>query len=129
MQPCPIPLSPTTGQAVTFSQFSKLVFIPKDDIESKWYSTQDKNRFRQSFIRDINYHSRLEATTSDRLYDCVGLGLDPLLNQDLMMRVAGMRRAHINAIHSEQRFQNTRVYVTWRNCRRHPMRVFRMGSK
>ncbi|KAL7524294.1 hypothetical protein ACHAXR_000512 [Thalassiosira sp. AJA248-18] len=44
--------SPTKARAVIFSQFGEFVFIPKDDIESKWYSTQEKNHFRRSLIGD-----------------------------------------------------------------------------
>ncbi|KAL7539329.1 hypothetical protein ACHAXR_011826 [Thalassiosira sp. AJA248-18] len=101
--------SPTIPRALTFSRFSEIAFIPNDNIESKWYSTQDKNRFRRSLIVDVRRMKReledkpTEANSPEWLYEC--LGLDKLISHDFMMQVAKKRRTHTDAVLSAQSLQ------------------------
>ena len=101
--------TPTRPRAVTFSQFSELVFIPNDKAESKWYSTQEKHRFRQALIRDARRMSRtFDAAPADgilpkNLYECVGI--EVLVSQGLARYVAEKKRQHVDAVLSEQRLQ------------------------
>lgn len=96
-------------RAVCFADMSALAFIPKDPVESKWYSAQEQRRFRQELVQDVADASRAlqdhEAAAS--------------LSSELSFRILGIesclapaardlwnaRRAHIRAVLSEQRLQ------------------------
>ena len=66
---------------VTFSKFSELVFVPKDITfsASKWYSTNDYDRFRQALVQDVmrisNEISDVPADSIPRetLIECLGI--------------------------------------------------------
>ena len=100
----------TKPRAVTFSQFSELAFITKDVIQSKkWYTKQENHRFRQTMIGDARRMSGeinntpVEAITPEQLYECVGI--EVFITQGLAMHVAEKKRAHIDAVLSEQMLQ------------------------
>ena len=100
----------TRPRAVTFSQFSELAFIPKDDIESKWYSKQETHGFRRALVRDAKQMSRqIEDAPADamitleQLYECIGI--EVYVTKGLAKDVAKTRRAHVDAVLSEQSLQ------------------------
>lgn len=103
---------PWVAQGVSFSQYSEFAFIPKDEPSPKWYNPEEKKRFRRNLIADARRLKRelevtpTHATTPDRLCEC--LGLEAFMNKDLMLSIANKRRAHIDAILSEQRRQRER---------------------
>lgn len=70
---------PRPRRGVTFSQYSELAYIPQESTEQKWFSSEDKQRFRQELLRDARRMSReienatAEATIArERLYECIG---------------------------------------------------------
>ena len=95
---------------VAFSQYSDLTFIPKDNFEFKWYSAQEKQSILQAVARDaiqLSREIRGNASSKDispeQLCKCVGI--DALVNRGLARRMIDHRRAHIEAMLSEQRLQ------------------------
>lgn len=97
-------------RAVAFTQYSELAFIPRDDAQYKWHSTQDKLLFRQSLIQDINRVSRdfqdaaARATvTPELLQECVGI--EPFVTNGLAKHIDEKKRAHIQAVLQEQSLQ------------------------
>ena len=100
------------NQQVTFSQYSSLVLIPKDDLHAKKNSPQDEQHFRQELVQDARRMARiLESTpayniTPEQLYLCVGI--EPFVTPGLALRIEDMRRKHIKAVLEEQRMQRQR---------------------
>ena len=101
--------TPTRPRGVTFSPFSTLAFIPKDEADSKWYSRQEKHRFRLVLIRDARRMARtFKAAPADgilpeQLYECVGI--EVLVTQGLARHAAEKKRKHVDAVLSEQSLQ------------------------
>lgn len=103
--------TPRGPRAVTFSQFSELVFIPKDDkMEcNKSYSTQERRRFRQELIREVQKLSRelndtpTESITPEQLVRCVGI--EVFVSKGLVRYVTEKKRAHVDAVLLEQSIQ------------------------
>ena len=101
----------TPPQAVTFSEFSELVFIPCDHEKSaKWYSSEDKYRFRQTLIdnvrqlkKEINALSHGEIMTQEQLCKCVGIEM--FLTKEASRYAEQAKRTHIDAVLLEQRRQ------------------------
>lgn len=97
--------------AITFSVYSELAFIPKDSSESKWYSPQEKTSFWQSLLADARrmkraiQESSAEAAAPELLYEC--LGLEALLDREVMMEIARRKSAHVSAVLSEQSRQKS----------------------
>ena len=94
---------------VTFSPFSELAFIPKDQAESKWYCGQEMDHLRQELLQDAKRMSREMNSTSpgsigpDQLYDC--LGLEMFVTPGMARRVADEKQAHVRRVLHEQRLQ------------------------
>lgn len=99
--------SRSTPRAVTFSEYSELVVYPDDsksDKSTKWYSSKDRNRFRQSVIDDARRVSQEikdlppgEVMTHNQLCQC--LGIEVFLGSARCAEQA--RRSHIAAVLSE----------------------------
>lgn len=104
-------ISATGPRAVTFSRFSELAFIPKDDNSSNnWYSSKDNLSFRQALVKDARRMSReiqgapLDAKIlRENLYGCVGI--EKFVTKGLAREIQETRRAHVNAVLSEQSLQ------------------------
>lgn len=104
-------ISATGPRAVTFSRFSELAFIPKDDNSSNnWYSSKDNLSFRQALVQDARRMSReiqgapLDAKIlRENLYGCVGI--EKFVTKGLAREIQETRRAHVNAVLSEQSLQ------------------------
>ena len=102
-----------SSRAVSFSESSQLYIVPVDehqDHSTIWYSSEDKHGFRQSMVASIRKVSReIEelpigaAMTPEQLTDC--LGIESFIVKGAARTATECRRAHINAILSEQRRQ------------------------
>lgn len=98
------------SRAVSFSVTSELYVIHasrKDDISAAWYSSREKRGFRQSMLASIRQVTReIEelppgaTMTDEQLLNC--LGIESFLTKGAARNVAEMRRAHIDAVLSEQ---------------------------
>ena len=101
---------------VTFDHYSELALIPKDEAQPKWFSPEEKRRFRRNLIADARRMKRIMqeegdqqqddptyCSPEDRIIDC--LGLEALINQNLMMTIAKKRQEHIASILAEQKTQ------------------------
>ena len=97
------------SQAVSFSISSELYLVPGDEHQGSttWYSSQDKQEFRRSMVRDIKKISReidglpMEGTfTQAQLIDCLGIEL--FINKGAARSAAEVRRAHIHSVLAEQ---------------------------
>lgn len=95
-------------KAVIFATHSEFALIPKDQANLKWYTSEEKKRFRRNLISDTRQmHEELnEDPTPELLCKCIGI--ESFMNKDLMMRVASKRKAHVQAILSEQWSQRQR---------------------
>ena len=95
-------------RSVSFSHFSELVYIPKDHADKKWYSSQDRQSFRQAFVEDVRRVTREieEAGGPRNQYDLVGL--EVFVKEDLARKVQDTRRAHVRSVLSEQMLQRQR---------------------
>eukprot|EP00584_Thalassiosira_punctigera_P002771 CAMPEP_0172528836 /NCGR_PEP_ID=MMETSP1067-20121228/3078_1 /TAXON_ID=265564 ORGANISM="Thalassiosira punctigera, Strain Tpunct2005C2" /NCGR_SAMPLE_ID=MMETSP1067 /ASSEMBLY_ACC=CAM_ASM_000444 /LENGTH=146 /DNA_ID=CAMNT_0013312801 /DNA_START=796 /DNA_END=1236 /DNA_ORIENTATION=- len=106
--------NPTRPRAVTFSQFSRLAYIPNDEAGSKWYSSGERNHFRQALIRDATRVSRAleSASTEGILPDpeqlCECIGIEMLMNQGFALYSMEKKRRHVDAVLSEQMLQRQR---------------------
>lgn len=104
-------ISATRPRAVTFSPFSELSFIPKDDdIPKKWYSSRDALSFRQALVNNARKMPReiQDAPTDAKIlreivYQCIGIHM--FVTRGLARQVQETRRAHIDAVLLEQRLQ------------------------
>ena len=102
----------TNHRAVTFSETSHLVYIHKDDDESKWYSSQERRVYQRELAIDIARMSReindapAGSISKDQLYKCVGIEM--FLTQGLANRVTNVKQEHMDAVLAEQRLQNQR---------------------
>lgn len=98
----------TRPRAVTFSQYSSLALISKDDMKSKWYSAEEKQEIRQALIRDVRHMSKeldcTDAIGAEQLYQCV-VGIENCMTHGLARHVAKKRREHTDAILAEQCLQ------------------------
>lgn len=111
----PSVMSDIRPRAVSFSEFSSLVFIPKAneaESESMWYSTEEKESIRQDLIRDATRMARtmngtpVRSITPEHLVQCIGL--EPFVTPGLARRMGQQKRAHVQAVLLEQRSQRTR---------------------
>ena len=100
------------SHAVTFSICSDLYIVPasEEDRSTTWYTTEEKQGFRRSMVKSIRKITReleelpMGATmTQCQLLDCLGIEL--LITSGVARSAAEVRRAHIDAILSEQRLQ------------------------
>ncbi|KAL7438379.1 hypothetical protein ACHAXH_007599 [Discostella pseudostelligera] len=100
------------AQAVTFSVSSELYILPagKQDGSATWYSSQDKQYFRRSMVSSIRKASQeIEklppgaTMTKEQLIDCLGIEL--FITKGAARSAAEVRRAHMDAILSEQQRQ------------------------
>lgn len=98
-------------RAITFSEYSELVYIPcdPDDKCIKWYSSDDSRRFRKTMVDDIRRLSheidvlpRGDILTQDQLCKCLGIDAFLCKNDAAIRRAGQSRRAHIAAVLSEQ---------------------------
>jgi hypothetical protein len=98
------------SQAVTFSEHSELYIVPAIEHQegpAMWYSSQDKQGFRRSMVasirqvsREIRDLPRTAKMTTDQLIDC--LGIESFITASAASSMAGVRRAHMHAILTEQ---------------------------
>ena len=111
--------SSKSTREVTFSQSSQLAFIPEDNAESKWYSTQEKQKHQEELIRDVRrmrneinrwqYESLINSSspsnniTSEQLIKCIGI--EAFVTQGLAMNLVKRKRAHVLAVLTEQGLQ------------------------
>jgi hypothetical protein len=108
-QPATMTHTSNKSQAVSFSEYSELYLFPvvEQDISTTWYSSQDKQGFRRSIAASIRGVSReieeLPAgtpMTQEQLISC--LGIDKFITMGVATSAAIARRAHIDAVLSEQ---------------------------
>ena len=98
-------------QAVTFSQYSGMVLIPKVETRSSklWYSSRDYHQFQRALIDDARRLSRELGGTNRApqhhflFHEC--LGIEVYLSQDLVRMVQEARHSHVHAVLQEQRLQ------------------------
>jgi hypothetical protein len=97
------------SQAVSFAVYSELYIIPAGDHHGSaiWYSSQDKQEFRRSMVRDIKKVSRVidglpmeGSFTQDQLIDCLGIEL--FISKGAARSAAEVRSAHIHDVLAEQ---------------------------
>ena len=87
------------------------MYVQDDDVAArKSYSAQDKLRFKQAARRDAKLVSRHMNHSPDgaklsreQVYECIGIELG--ICDGLARHVAEVKRAHVAAVLSEQRFQ------------------------
>ena len=102
------------AQAVTFSVSSELYILPAgrqgQEGSASWYSSQDKQYFRRSMVSSIRKASQeIEklppgaTMTKEQLIDCLGIEL--FITKGAARSAAEVRRAHMDAILSEQQRQ------------------------
>ena len=101
------------SRAVTFSASSELYIVPElreQGISTTWYSSQDKRDFRRSMVASIQQVTReIEGLpvgvpmTQDQLVNC--LGIESFISKGAARTAAQARRAHIDAVLSEQCLQ------------------------
>ncbi len=97
------------NKQVTFSQYSSLALIPKDDIRSKNNSPQDEQRLLQELFQDARRMARiLESTpayniTPEDLYLC--MGIEQFVTPGLAVRLQDVKRKHVRTVLEEQRVQ------------------------
>lgn len=100
-------------RAVSFSEYSELVvYVPKCDPSTSWYSAMDRKRFRQTLINEARRLSHEiqelhpdDVMSHEQLCDC--LGIEAFLGGKkyaVQARVQA-RRAHIAAVLTEQCIQ------------------------
>lgn len=99
-------------RAVSFSEFSEIVFIPRDEDchlekSKKWYSSNDRHRFYQTLTNDARQASQEiqglsagEIMSPEQLYNC--LGIEAFLQRGAAVRAQRSRRAHMSAVLTEQ---------------------------
>ena len=91
---------------VRFSEFSQLVIIPYDDVESKWYTQEEQRHFYQACLSDIRRLGDMlrNATPAlmgeDILYECIGI--ENYLSPCIARRVVLKKQAYSEAVFSEQ---------------------------
>jgi hypothetical protein len=100
--------SPPRG--VTFSEYSELVLIPRSDehaLTATWYSSQDRNHFRQVLIsearrvsKEIKALSPGEVLSHEQLCEC--LGVEVFITMGAARKADQARRSHISSVLSEQ---------------------------
>ena len=115
----------SSPKVVSFSKYSEVTLIPKEDIytSKKWYSPNDRDQFYQNLNEDIKRASRDIAQQSlhHRKYECVGI--DVFLTEGLAKRLLETKRAHLHAVLSEQNRQREReAFVTWTSWLMYPRR-------
>lgn len=98
---------------VTFSKNTMVTWVPMDNKTVKSYSEHDNERFRRMRTSDAwRMKAELKPTltntttnlaTAEMLYEC--LGLDALINGELMMQRAKHKRSHIDFVLAEQKRQ------------------------
>ena len=102
----------SSPKVVSFSKYSEVTLIPKEDIytSKKWYSPNDRDQFYQNLNEDIKRASRDIAQQSlhHRKYECVGI--DVFLTEGLAKRLLETKRAHVHAVLSEQNRQRERGF-------------------
>lgn len=105
----------TRSQAVTFSEFSELAFIPKDEVDTKWYSSEEMDGFRLQSSRDSRRVSKKVQESLDNdtlkikrelLYECVGMEIS--ITPGLAPRVLRNRQEHVRSVLLEQDRQKLR---------------------
>lgn len=111
-------ISRSRSQAVTFSQYSDLILIPKDKSESKSYTKEENRRMRKALVRDTRELSRKIANSQpgeltdeelyEQLYECIGL--EAFATKGLAQYVAETKRVHIHAVLQEQQLQKLHGY-------------------
>lgn len=99
-------------RAVSFSEFSEIVFIPRDEDchlekSKKWYSSNDRHRFYQTLTNDARQASQEiqglsagEIMSPEQLYNF--LGIEAFLQRGAAVRAQRSRRAHMSAVLTEQ---------------------------
>jgi hypothetical protein len=100
---------------VRISKFSKLVMIPYDDAQSKWYTREEQRLFyrtRLSDVRRLRYSLRNATpalTSEELLYECMGLG--DILSPSVAHHVVNMKRAHNDVVLAAHRLHqgNNRI--------------------
>ena len=105
----------TRPRGVSFSKYSGLAFIPKDgDVpnDQKWYSSQDTSTFRRALIDDVRriLSSHIDGkddagTTHNPEMKYERVGIEVFLARGLARQIQETKRAHADAILSEQRAQ------------------------
>lgn len=80
---------------VSFSQFSELAFIPKDQMESKWYSKHELAHIQRELMEDVQ---RARSTNATPLLHCLGV-------EALVRRVADEKRAHVRRVLTSKDFK------------------------
>ena len=98
---------PPPRPQVRVSKFSRLVIIPYDDAESKWYTQEEQRLFNRTRLHDAlrlrNFRNLLPTSArmrEDILYECVGL--ENFLSPHITRRVVQKKREHIKAVLSAQ---------------------------
>jgi len=97
-------------RTITFSEYSDLYFINKDDENSAtWYSSNDMLQFRKTLVDDARTASQdlqdlpLGDMTHQQLCEC--LGIETLLFSGVARCIQHAKRAHIAAVLTEQSMQ------------------------
>jgi len=91
---------------VRFSQFCEMTIIPRDEMESKTYSSDEYHRFRREFVNDTQTMARLltiasaEAISRDDLYRCIGI--KQFLTRGFARQVHERMQRHIDTIITRQ---------------------------
>ena len=102
-------MSTSSPQKVTFSQYSQLAFVPRDDAESKWFSSQEKRSNREELIQDTRHMMKeINSTppnsiTAEQLCNCIGI--EVFVTQGLAAHVEKGKRTHVQAVLAAQRLQ------------------------
>src|SRR6056300_1196839 len=89
-------------QTVTFSQYSQLALIPKDNnISDKWYSSKESRCFRKTYFDDARrVSSSIEQGKTPQVYETVGI--EPFTTPDLLKRIQETKSAHVTTVLLEQ---------------------------
>ena len=96
-------------QSITFSQYSELAFIHREENASKLsYTSQDYDMFKRTLIEDARRISREDETRAPIPHHHERVGIEVFLSQDLARQVDLARRSHVRAVLQEQELQKQR---------------------
>ena len=124
---------------VTFSQYSELALIPKDDNKTssqKWHSSQEYQNFRRALIEDarrVSSRDDVRVPSSSVRYQhhnvADQVGIEVFLSRGLAQHVQETRRAHIHAVLREQHLQRQRGVCNVERLARSSMKTSKMTSE
>ena len=98
--------SPNVSRSITFKLDANVVIFTEDSEGSTRYTQEECAFFKRQALLDSLRLVKRQITSAPLeigLYECVGL--ERYLSNSLLRRTMEARRAHINAVLEEQRFQ------------------------